>query len=91
MPGKNQSRRLRKSIAHAEMVWEREQLQAATAKEAIDIAFELVKANADDIEADKMVLIEAEVATRNKDIEEFLLKARDKYLAKITELSQNLT
>lgn len=83
MPGKNQQKRINKSRAHARMVWEREQLHAAKAKKTIDEAMELVVSKKTELTDEQFAEIEKEVARRYADIEAFLLKARDKYVAKV--------
>ena len=87
MAGKNQEKRRVKNVLHAEKVWEREQIQAAAAQKAIEDAYALIQANKDEIEPDNLALIEAEVGARLKEIEEFLFKARDKYFAKLNQLT----
>lgn len=83
MPGKNQLKRQQKSLAHARMVWEREQLQAAKAKKSIDEAVAIIRAKKDELTEQQMEEIEREVAQRYADIEAFVMKARDKYIAKV--------
>lgn len=83
MPGKNQIKRHNKRLAHARMVWERDQLQAAKAKKTIDDAMSLIRAKKDELTEQQMEEIEREVAQRYADIEAFVMKARDKYVAKV--------
>lgn len=90
MSGKNQQKREAKNVAHAQKVWEREQIQAAAAQRVIEDAYALVQANKDEIEPDKMALIEAEVAKRLKEIEDHLMSSRDKYVAKVGEANAKL-
>lgn len=87
MAGKNQQKRIEKNLSHAEMVWEREQLQAALAKDSLDEAMVIIRENSEELDAEKMALVEKEAARRYKEIEEFILAARDKYLAKMKELN----
>jgi hypothetical protein len=83
MSGKNQQKRETKNIAHAQKVWEREQIQAAAAQRVIEDAYAVIRANSEEIEPDKLALIEAEVAKRLKEIEDHLMASRDKYVAKV--------
>lgn len=87
MAGKNQQKRIDKRVSHAEMVWEREQLQAALAKNSLDEAMVIIRENSDELDAEKMALVEKEAARRYKELEEFILAARDKYLTKMKELN----
>lgn len=80
------SKKLNKRLAHAEFVFQREQLKAATMNEQLDKAFAVVEQHKDELsdEAYKQVL--ANVETRREEIKEFLLKATEKYAKKLKEL-----
>lgn len=87
MAGKNQQKRITKNLAHVEMVWEREQLQAAMAKGSLDEALDIIRKNNAELDDEKMALVEKEAARRYKEIEEFVMAARDKYIVKMKELN----
>jgi len=79
MPKKKQD----KSIAHARMVWAREQMQAAKALEQLEAAIDTIRKNADAITPDEMAIVEDKYKEQKTRIEEFVLKARDKFVTKV--------
>jgi hypothetical protein len=87
MSGKNQQKRIAKNLAHVEMVWEREQIQAAKAKASLDEALATIRKNSAELDDEKMATIEKQAAIRYREIEEFIMSARDKYVAKMKELN----
>jgi hypothetical protein len=87
MSGKNQQKRIAKNLAHVEMVWEREQIQAAKAKASLDEALATIRKNSAELDDEKMATIETHAARRYKEIEEFIMSARDKYVAKMKKLN----
>jgi ElaB/YqjD/DUF883 family membrane-anchored ribosome-binding protein len=80
MPNK---KKLEKSIAHARMVWAREQMQAAQAMEKLEKAIEQIRENAESVTPEDLAVIEAKYEEQKERIEEFVLKARDKFVTKV--------
>lgn len=88
--GKNQEKRIEKTIAHARMVWAREQIQAAAAMKVLDEAWAEVEANSSELDAVIMQAIEHEYESRKEEVKRFLLDARDKFVAKVGEDNADL-
>lgn len=74
-----------KTVAHATMVWEREQLKAAMMVEQIDKALAIIEENKGELTEAEIADVEKHVADRKKDIEDFLLSAKQKYIKKLAE------
>ena len=87
MSGKNQEKRRLKNIEHAEKVWVKAQLQAVQAKTSLDEALKIVRDKKDELSEDQMALIEKEAQSRYDELEAYVMKAKDEYLAKIAEFS----
>jgi hypothetical protein len=74
-----------KRIAHAEMVWEREQLQAAMAVEKIDKSLFVIEEYKDELTDEQIENIRLQVQNQRAEIETFLMAARDKFAKKLDE------
>lgn len=72
-----------KNLAHAKMVWAREQMQAAKALETLEKAMEQVRENAESITPEDLQVIEKKYEEQKAEIEAFVLKARDKFVTKV--------
>lgn len=81
------SKKKDKKLAHATMVWERAQLRAATAAEQIDKAISAVEQFKHELTDAQIEDIKVQVEFQKKQIEEFLLKERNKYAKKLDELN----
>lgn len=79
------SKKKDKRIAHAEMVWEREQLQAAMAVEKIDKSLFVIEEYKDELTDEQIENIRLQVQNQRAEIEKFLMAARDKFAAKLDE------
>lgn len=75
MPGKNQTKRRNKNIAHAKLVWTRKALGAANAWKAIKEALDLIQGNRGELSDDDLKLIEAQVEHQRTAIAELLANA----------------
>jgi hypothetical protein len=78
-----------KRLAHAEMVWEREQLKAAMIAEQLDKAIAAVEQYREELTQEQIDGVYAQVNLRKKDLEEYVISAKNKYLAKLKELQSN--
>jgi hypothetical protein len=76
-----------KRLAHAQMVWEREQLQAAVAAEQIDKAVAVIMQYKDELTEEQLEEVLSQTRSKKSELEEFLLKARNKYAVKLDELN----
>ena len=81
------SKKKDKRIAHAEMVWEREQIQAVLAVEKVDKSLAVIDMYKDELTDEQIDQIRLQVSTQKKEIETFLLAARDKFAKKLEELN----
>lgn len=75
-----------KRLAHATMVWEREQVQAAIAAETIDKALAVVMQYKDELTDEQVSEVLEQTRQKKAELEAFLMKARDKYATKLDEL-----
>ncbi len=80
------SKKRDKRLAHATMVWERAQLQAATAAEQIDKAVAAVEQYKDELTPQAIADVHAQVEVQRESIKAFLIAERDKYAKKLDEL-----
>ena len=74
-----------KSRAHAEMVWEREQIAAAAAAEKLDKSMAVVELHKDELTEQQYTDVLKHFNEQRQEIKLFLLKARDKYVSKVNE------
>lgn len=80
------AKKLRKRMAHAEMVWEREQLKAAMIAEQLNKAIAAVEQYKDELTDEQINAVHEQVNIRRKELEEYVAAAKDKYLTKLDEL-----
>lgn len=79
-------KKLSKNLAHADYVFEREQVTAAAAAEALSKSMAVIELHKDELSEGEIKSIEDAIANRKAEIEEYLLNARNKYVAKLKEL-----
>lgn len=87
MSGKNQEKRRLKNIEHAEKVWTKIQIQAAQAKTSLDSAMDLIREKKEELTEEQFALVEKEAQKRYAELEQYVLSARDDYVAKMAEYS----
>lgn len=88
MSGKNQEKRRLKNIEHAEKVWTKVQIQAAQAKTSIDSAMDLIRNKKEELTEEQFSLVETEAKKRYAELEQYVLTARDNFVAKMAEYSK---
>lgn len=76
-------KKIEKNLAHARMVWAREQMQAAQALEKLEEAIKQIRENAESITPEDLTVVEAKYEEQKARIEDFVLKARDKFVTKV--------
>ena len=76
-----------KRLANATAKWEKEQLQAAFAAEAIDKALAVIMEHKNELTEEQLQEVLEQTRIKKAELEEFLLKARDKYAEKLDELN----
>jgi hypothetical protein len=74
-----------KKVAHAAMVWERDQLRAATMSEQLNKALAAVEQYKDELTVAQINDVYAQVEVQRGEIKDFLLKARNKYVTKMSD------
>lgn len=79
-------KKLNKNLAHAEFVFEREQVTAAAAAETLSKSLAVIELHRNELSESEIKSIEDAVINRKAEIEEYLLNARNKYVAKLKEL-----
>jgi len=72
---------------HAEYVWEQAQMRAALAKTQFDIAVEVFRDMNGEMTEEQIKATENQIAIKEKEIEDFLITERDKYVHRIAELN----
>lgn len=82
----NFSKKELKYLANADKKFQEEQLQAATAAEQLTKAIATVEQYRDELTDGQYADVTAKFEEQKKEIETFLLKSRDKYVAKLKEL-----
>jgi hypothetical protein len=76
-----------KRVAHATMVWERDQLKIATAAEALTKAVAVVEQYRDELTDEQYTDVMAKFELQKEELQKFATKARDKYAKKMAELN----
>lgn len=76
-------KKMDKNLAHARMVWAREQIQAAAALEKLEEAIKQIRGNADSITPEELVIIESKYEEQKLRIKDFVLQCRDKFVIKV--------
>jgi bacterioferritin (cytochrome b1) len=79
-------KKILKRIANAEAKFQKEQLQAANAAEQLTKAVAVVEQYRDELSTQQYAEVMERFEEQKKELEQFLLKARDKYAAKLKEL-----
>ena len=77
------NKRKNKHIDNARRIWEKEQLQAATAAEALDKAIAVVEQYKGELTDAQYADVTAKFDEQREQIAEFLLKSRDKFVKKM--------
>lgn len=76
-----------KRLTNATAKWEKEQLQAAFAAEQIDKSLAVIMQYKDELTEQQLEDVLEQTRIKKAEIEEFLLKARNKYAKKLDELN----
>lgn len=83
MPGKNQQKRIDKRKKHAVAVWVKKQLTAATAMTLLTDALADFEDNQAELTADQITEISAKAAAQIREIERFVMLARDNFVNEV--------
>ena len=80
------NKKLNKRIANADLKFQKEQLQAAQAAEALSKAVAVVEQYKGELTDDQYVEVMTRFTEQKEEIQKFLILARDKYVLKLKEL-----
>ena len=80
---KTQDKKIQNQIEHAEFLWNQAQMQAAMMQQVLDIAIGEFEEHKEELEVEVVTTVEEQIVARKKDIEEFLMGEKDKYLERI--------
>lgn len=80
------NKKVNKRLANADAKFQKEQLQAATAAEQLTKAMAVVEQYRDELTDAQYADVMNRFEAQKQEIEKFLTKARDKYVAKLKEL-----
>lgn len=75
-----------KGLAHAEMVFQREQLKAAMMQEQLDKAIAVVDQHKQELSDAEYADVQKHLEQRRLEVKEFLIKATEKYAKKLKDL-----
>ena len=67
--------------------WEEAQVKAATIQSALDYAVEQYTQHKDELDEEAQKQVEEQIAARQKEIEEFIMAEKDRYLERIAPKS----
>ncbi len=79
-------KKIKKYIENADLKFQKEQLQAATAAEQLTKSIAIVEQYKDELTDLQYEDVTKKFAEQKKEIEKFLITARDKYVKKLREL-----
>lgn len=81
---KTQDKRLQRKVEHAEFLWEQAQMKAAMMQQMLDIAIAEVETHEEELKKTEVwAEVQKQMTERQKDIENYLMKEKDKYLERI--------
>ena len=77
---KTQDKKLKRRIEHAEFMWEKAQIKAASAQSVLDYMVEQFNKYKEELTPEQVEQTEDQIALRQKEIQEFLMKEKDLYV-----------
>ena len=80
---KTQDKRLQNRIEHAEFLWERAQIKAASAQSVLDYMVEQFNKHKGELTPEQIEETENQIALRQKDIKEFLMSEKETYETRV--------
>ena len=81
---KTQNKRIQRKTEHAEFLWSQAQMKAALMQQILDTAIYEVEEHREDLEKQETwPVIQASMEERKKDIENFLMGEKEKYLERM--------
>jgi hypothetical protein len=80
---KTQDKKLQNKIEHAEFLWNDAQMRAAMMQQTLDIAIAEFEEHQEELDAEVVTQIKQQIDLRKKDIQDFLMGEKDKYLERM--------
>jgi len=82
---KTKDKRKKRAVEHAKFLWERAQLQAASAQKNLDGAVETFKIFKGEMPEDQVKATEQQIAEQQEIIKDFLMAAHSAYIERMQE------
>jgi hypothetical protein len=76
---KTQDKKLKRRIEHAEFLWERAQVKAASAQSVLDYMVEQITKYREELTEEQIKQTEEQVALRQKEIEDYIMAEKAEY------------
>lgn len=80
---KTQDKKAIRLREHADFLWQRDQLLAASAQKVLDEAILKFETNKDELDEETIKATEGQIEFQKEGIKQFLLHARDKYVERL--------
>jgi predicted amidohydrolase YtcJ len=80
---KTQDKKQQNRIEHAEFLWNDAQMRAAMMQQTLDVAIAEFEEHQDELDNEVVVQIKQQIDLRKKDIQDFLMGEKDKYLERM--------
>jgi acyl-CoA reductase-like NAD-dependent aldehyde dehydrogenase len=80
------SKKVNKSLAHAEMTFQKEQLKAAMMQEQLDKAIAIIDQHKQELSDAEYADAQKHLEQRRAEVKEFLIKATEKFAKKLKDL-----
>ena len=84
----SRSKHLTRSIERAEFLWARAQMQAAAWSEIIEDAVNTYEEHKESVTEEGQQRVDEMITEQRKKIEEFVMKSKDEYLARLKEINE---
>ena len=79
-----------KRLKVIEKKWEEAQVTAASAQSVLDYMVEIFNANKEELTEEQIKETEEQISIRQKEVEEFLMQAKDEYTQQLKEHHESL-
>ena len=80
---KTQDKKQQNKIEHAEFLWNDAQMRAAMMQQTLDVAIGEFEEHQEELDAEVVTQIKQQIDLRKKDIQNFLMGEKDKYLERM--------
>jgi hypothetical protein len=80
---KTQDKKVKNKEDHAEFLWNDAQMRAAMMQQTLDVAIGEFEEHQEELDAEVVTQIKQQIDLRKKDIQNFLMGEKDKYLERM--------